>query len=144
MICIDYADDGNWVMSRAQGVFNPRTDHCIAVHRDGRIRGGVVFTGYLGSAIVVHMAGDGTNWATRDFLWMVYDYSFNQLGVKKLIGLVQSSNLRAIAIDLRMGFRLEATISDIFPDGSDLLVLVMEKINAKWLNVKPRHVFQVT
>jgi len=131
--------DGEWVAMRVGTVFNDKLDHCIGVHWHGRMKGGVVFSGYVGAAIMVHMAGDESNWATRDFLWMVFDYAFNQLGVRKLLGTVAATNTRALAIDLRMGFHIEARLRDVLPDGGDLLVLVMDRADAKWLRVKPRN-----
>lgn len=101
--------------------------------------GGVVFTGYLGSAITLHMAGSEDNWATRDFLWMVFHYAFVQLGCRKVMGLVSSANERALSIDIRLGFRVAAKLEDMFPDGSDLLVLVMERAWCKWLNLVPKY-----
>lgn len=137
-IRINDPDAGAWVMMRVGSVYNDKLDHVISVHWRERIRGGVVFTCYIGAAIMVHMAGDETNWATRDFLWMVYDYAFNQLGVRKLFGVVAASNTRAIAINLRMGFHIEARLRDMLADGDDLLIMVIDRADAKWLRVKPR------
>jgi hypothetical protein len=140
LIRINSPGDGDWVMMRVGGVFNDKTDHVVAMARDERVCGGVVFTGYLGGAITLHMAGDETNWATPDFLWMVYHYGFIQLGCRKLLGLVASNNTRAISIDLRMGFEIEARVRNIFPDGADLLILSMTRDQAKWLKWKPRNI----
>jgi hypothetical protein len=139
VILINHPQDGEWVMLRVGGVFNEKTDHVVALHRDGRIAGGVVFTGYLQASIVMHMAGVEDNWPTRDFLWMVFDYVFVQLGVRKAIGLVASSNHRALSIDMRLGFTIEGGIKDACPDGSDLLILTMDKAHCKWLQLRPVH-----
>lgn len=139
-ILINHPGDGDWIMGRVGGLFNERTDQSIAVHREGRIKGGVVYTGFLGASIMLHMAGTEDNWATRDFLWMVFDYAFNQLGVRKLVGLVPSSNARAISVDLRLGFRLEGRLTEMLTDpDDDLLVLTMSKVNCKWLAIVPKH-----
>lgn len=131
---------GDWVMQRVGGVFNERTDHCISRHdHDGMMLGGVVFTGFLHGSIILHMAGSEMHWASRDFLWMIYDYAFNQLGVRKCVGLVAAGNSRALSIDMRMGFRVEARLTDMLADGGDLLVLTLKKADCKWLRVKPRH-----
>jgi len=136
---INDPNDGEWVMLRVGGLYNAKTDHVIALRRDGRTVGGVVFTGYLQASICMHMAGSEDNWCTRDFLWMVFDYVFIQLGVRKAIGLVPSTNHRALAIDTRLGFEIEASIKDACLDGADLLVLSMTKERCKWLNLKPRY-----
>lgn len=138
-IHINHPGDGDWIMLRVGGVFNEKTDHTVAVHRDGRTVGGVVFTGYLGASIMLHMAGVEDNWATRDFLWMVFHYAFVQLGCRKVLGLVSSSNARALSIDARLGFIPVARVDDVYPDGSDLVILGMDKSQCKWLRLKPRH-----
>jgi RimJ/RimL family protein N-acetyltransferase len=139
-ILVDAFSDGEWVMSRVGGVFNERTDHVISLRRDGRVVGGVVFTGYLGASIMLHMAGSETNWATRDFLWMVFDYGFVQLGCSKLIGLVPSFNTRAISVDMRLGFRLEGRLTGMLTDpDEDLLLLTMTKAECKWLKIVPKY-----
>lgn len=131
---------GDWVMARVGGVFNDKTDHCISRHdHDDSVLGGVVFTGYLYGSILLHMAGSENHWASRDFLWLVYDYAFNQLGVRKCLGLVASDNSRALSIDLRMGFRVEAKLTDMLADGGDLLILTLKRADCKWLKVRPRY-----
>lgn len=138
-IMINHPGDGDWIMLRVGGIFNDKTDHTVAVHRDGKMVGGVVFTGYLGSSITLHMAGVEDNWATRDFLWMVFHYAFVQLGVRKVLGLVSSDNARALSIDIRLGFTVAARISDVYPDGSDLVVLEMARAGCRWLALTPKH-----
>lgn len=130
--------DGRWIMAQSGGNFNPG-DCCLGLHRRGKLCGGGVFTGYMGASMLVHMAGDGSNWLTRDFIWMAFDYCFNQVGVRKLLGLIPSDNHRALDIALRLGFTIETGVRDVFPDGSDLLILVLDKPDAKWLYIKPRH-----
>jgi hypothetical protein len=138
-IVINDPNDGVWVMLRVGGVFNERTDHVIALHRDGKCAGGVVFTGFLHRSIILHMAGSEDNWATVDFLWMVFHYGFVQLGVYKLVGLVSANNARALSIDHRLGFQIEAKIAGACADGSDLLILTMTKDRCKWLKLRPSH-----
>jgi hypothetical protein len=133
-IRFNYRGDGDWVMARCQGVFNERLDQVIAVHRDGVIAGGVVFSTFLKTAISLHMAGSEDNWATRDFLWMIYDYAFNVLGVKWCLGLVESTNTRALDIDRRMGFRELARLPRLLEGDADLVILGMERADCWALN----------
>lgn len=141
IILINNPGDGQWVMDHMQGIFHPGTDHSLALHRDGKICGGVVYTGFLYASIALHMAGNETNWATRDFLWMVFDYAFNQLGCRKLIGSVPAHNTRAIKVDYHLGFRLEGRLTLMLPDpDEDLLILTMTKAECRWLTkAKPKY-----
>lgn len=141
-------EDGAWIMERAgHGVYNERIDQAIAVHRvdevDGSstLAGGVVYNLFLETAVMLHMAGDETNWATRDFLWMVYDFAFNVMGVTWCLGLIDATNTRAIDIDKRMGFHELTRLPRILKGGADLIVLGMERHECWALNkIKtPRH-----
>jgi RimJ/RimL family protein N-acetyltransferase len=140
VIRINHPGDGMWVMRRIEGVFNAQTDHVVAMARDdGSVLGGVVFNHWSGAAIWIHMAGTGGPWATPDFLWVVFDYAFNQLGVRKLIGPVASGNALAIAIDRKLGFRYETHLADMTPDGQDLLFMSMKREDCRWLRWRPKH-----
>jgi L-amino acid N-acyltransferase YncA len=139
-IMINHPGDGVAIMARVGGLYNETTDHCISLHRDGILQGGVVYTGFLHASIILHMAGNETNWATRDFLWMVFDYAFNQLGCRKLVGLVPAYNSRAIKVDIKLGFRLEGRLTETLADPEeDLLILTMTRDRCKWLKVVPKH-----
>ena len=138
-INFDDPADGAWVMMRVGGVYNERIDHVIALYRDGRVMGGVVFTGFLQGGVLVHMAGSGGNWATRDFLWMIFHHGFIQLGCKKMIGLVASDNPRALSVNVRLGFIPEGRITDVCPNGADLIIFTMTKDRCKWLKWQPVH-----
>ena len=139
VIRINHEGDGDWVMERVGGLFNDKTDHSIGLHRDGRIVGGMVYTGYLGASIMMHVAGSEDNWVTRDFLWMIFDYPFNQLGLRVVLGPVASTNTRALSIDTRLGFVPVARIPEVYPDGADLIILQMKKADCRWLAMKPRY-----
>ncbi len=90
--------------------------------RDGSVLGGVIFEGYNRASIQIHVAGFAPNWLNRLFLSIVFDYSFNQLNVKKIIGIVKESNQHALRFDLKLGFVQEARIEDMFEDGAALII----------------------
>ena len=126
-IRLNHPGDGEWVMARVGGMFNEKTDHCVSLHRDGEIAGGLVYTSYFGNSIMMHVAGSEDNWPTRDFIWMIFDYPFNQLGVDMQLGPVASTNTRALSVDTRLGFVPVARIADVYAPGVDLIILQMKK-----------------
>lgn len=131
-------EDGAWIMRRSYGVYNDKIDQCIAVIRDNQIAGGVVYNTFIKTAIMLHMAGSEDNWATRDFLWTVYDYPFNVLGVTWLYGLVDERNTRALKVDKAMGFEEVARLPGALGD-RDLIIVGMQKHQCWLLNaVTPR------
>jgi hypothetical protein len=136
-IRIDEPGAGEWIMRRCGGVFAPERDRTIANYDGSEILGGFVLSGYLGAAISVHTAGDAPGWCSRDLLWMVFHYAFVQLGCRKVIAPVAADNHHALALDMRAGFRLETVITDVYPNGVDLMVLSMTPDHCRWLNIKP-------
>lgn len=117
--------------------FNPAVDQVISVTSRGNLLGGNIFTGYTGVSIHTHTAGFAPGWATRDFLWVLFDYPFNQLGCRKVFGQVPETNERALEINLKLGFKVVARIEDVFPDGACLL-LSLAREDCRWLSLKPR------
>lgn len=137
-ILIDAPGAGEWVMHRVTGVFSPGYDHSFSLHRDGEIVGGFAVCSYLGNSATIHMAGADEHWCTRDLLWLVFDYTFNQLGLGKLIGLVRSDNYRTLSIDLRGGWQIETLVRDLYEPGVHCFVLQMTRETCPWLRIKPR------
>lgn len=72
---------------------------------------------------------------SRDFLWAMFDYPFNQLGVKKIIAQISQRNLKSLNFALHLGAKREATIKDACPDG-DMHLLTMTKENCKFLFIR--------
>lgn len=120
----------HWVSEKANIYIN---DDCqgIGYFSGNKLIAGVSYERYTGKSIMVHQRIDGN--APRGFWFSVVDYPFNDLGVTHLIGLVDSTNHKAIKINLKMGFKVEATIAEAGSDGGDLLIMKMTKDNCKLL-----------
>lgn len=116
--------------------YNPTYDVVLSRVENGALYGGVVYQGYTGASIAIHMAGFHPRWINRDMLWVAFDYPFVKLGVKKLVGHVSSGNQKALELDLKLGFKEEARIADVYADG-DLVFLSMYKSDCRWLGLKP-------
>ena len=126
-IRIDAPGAGEWVMDHSGGTFNPFGDHCFATFKDDKILGGFVLAGFFGASWTMHQAGIDPHWCSRELLWLVFDYAFEQCGCIKVIGLVRSDNHRAISTNLRGGWVLEAVLRDMFGPGIHMLILTMTK-----------------
>lgn len=120
----------HWVAQKANIYVN---DDCqgIGYLSNDSLIAGVSYERYTGKSIMVHQRVDSH--APRSFWFSVVDYPFNDLGVTHLIGLVDSTNHKAIKINLKMGFIVEATIAEAGSDGGDLLIMKMTKDNCKLL-----------
>lgn len=123
---------GAWVCERTGGVWSPADSEAIGLVRDGLLVAGVLFDHFNGRSIAMHVAGHGMRWCTRAFLRACFGYAFVQLGVHKVLGLVDEANVRAQRLDEHLGFHLEARITDAAP-GGDLLIYSMTAATCRFL-----------
>lgn len=137
MIVVNNPRYGHRIAEASGTVFNPAVDQCIARVEDGVICLGVTYQEYTGTSIHMHMAGLVPNRATRDFLWVAFDYPFNQLNCKKVFGKVAETNTKTLEIVQKLGFKIVAKIDDVFPDGA-CIVHALAREDCRWLNLKPR------
>lgn len=128
------------IAKAARTSFMPGNDICLSrVDDNYGLLGGVVFTAYTGASIHLHMAGFQDHWANRDMIWCAFDYPFRQLECKKVFAQVPETNTKALAIDLKLGFKIVTKIDDVYPDGG-VYVLSMGRDECRWLSLKPRHI----
>lgn len=102
--------------------------------------GGVLFTDWnnMGS-VQMHMALFGGFGGMRPLLYLVYQYPFEQLKVKKVFGLVPEFNARARNMNLHMGFKIEYVVDDVFAGEAPcgMYIMSMTRNECRWLNMKP-------
>ncbi len=128
---------GNWVMQRTGGTWTKGRGVGIGLlDSDRGLIAGVVFDSWNGASVCMHVAAvPGSRWMTREYLKFCFSYPFEQLKVKKILGLVGSQNLAAQRFDEHLGFVLEATLNDAHPDGA-LLIYTMTAAQCRHLHVK--------
>jgi RimJ/RimL family protein N-acetyltransferase len=113
---------------------SPLAQCILCTNDDGSPVAGVVYDCYNEQTIHCHIWLDEGRMPMREWWAAIYDYPFNRLGVKKLIGQVKSGNEEAIKLDENMGFVLEAMVRDYYPTGEALLVYTMERHECRILN----------
>jgi RimJ/RimL family protein N-acetyltransferase len=140
MIQMNNPEHGYAIAEAAGVIFNPEADIVISRLSNEELVGGVLYNGYTRASINMHVAAFSPRWGSRDMLWVCFDYPFNQLGCKKVFGQVPSKNEHALEFNLKLGFKIETLIPDVFPE-DDLLVVSMVREDCRWLNIKPRTLF---
>lgn len=139
MIVTDASRIGPWVCERTGGRYEPGCSAAIGWEEDGKLRAGVLYDQYNGQSICMHVASDGTRkWMTREYLAYSFWYPFVQLKVKKILGLVDSTNENAMSFDKALGFKVEHVIEDAGKTGS-LVILSMSPEDCKWLKLGARY-----
>jgi RimJ/RimL family protein N-acetyltransferase len=133
VIVTDAARVGPWVCEKTGGVWSPSDATAIGLEKNGELVAGVVYDHFNGASICMHVASDGSKkWLNREYLRFCFQYAFDQAKVKKVIGIVPSSNEDALRFDLHLGFSEEARIKNAHPQG-DLILLTMTRQQCRWI-----------
>lgn len=69
----------------------------------------------------------------RHFWWAIFAYPFEQLGCLRISGSIASTNVKAINLNKKMGFEVEASLKDAGQFGDDLIIMVLWKTKCKFL-----------
>lgn len=124
---------GYWIANRTGGQYIPgRSQQIGSLNSEGKVRAVSQFSDCNGRSMLLHCAGEGPNWLTREFIFFTFHYAFVQIEVEKLISPVESGNIASRRFVRRMGFSLEATLKDCAPSG-DLLLYTMSRNQCRWL-----------
>lgn len=121
------------LLCKELGVTPTTSAQCIVCMEDGFPIAGVVYDGYNGGSIAAHIWIKEGKRPSRAWYGAIFDYPFNRLGVKKIIGQVKSTNSKAVVLDSHFGFIMEAFVADFYEDG-DLLIYTMTKGQCRVLN----------
>lgn len=103
----------------------------IGLERDGELVAGVIYEGYNGHNIWMHVAIPGR--ITRDFLRYAFHYPFIELGCRRVSGYVEASNARARRFDERLGFQQEAILQGAASDGGDVILYRMNREDCRYV-----------
>lgn len=123
-----------FVKSRIPGFARAEDMRCIGLRRDGELIAGVVYEGFNGRNMMIHVAAaPGRRWLVRDYLRACFLYPFQICGVERLTGYVNESNLEARRFDEHLGFKEEARLKGAAPDGGDVILYVMWKSECRYV-----------
>ena len=102
-----------------------------AVSGDGQFLGAVLYSNYRDCSIEMTSAGK-PGWLTKGHLGGFFRYPFNQLGCRRVTGIVHRKNKHARKINERLGFKLEGVCRHGFEDG-DAMIYGMIKKDCRWI-----------
>lgn len=93
----------------------------------------VGYTSFLGKTCQGHMVNLKGGYTPKKLLFAVFDYPFNYRGIEKVLGIVNSLNTKALAFDLKVGFKEILRLPGMHDDGGDLVVVEMNKSECRWI-----------
>jgi RimJ/RimL family protein N-acetyltransferase len=103
--------------------------------KDGNLVAVAGYTNFMPKACEIHIGSVGEHWASKDFIWAVFDYPFNKLGVSVILGQICADNTDALKLNRHLGFKVVAEIPDAHIEG-DLVIMAMRKEECRFLNIR--------
>ena len=108
----------------------------LGLERDGELIAGVVYEGYNGTNVWMHVAAvPGAKWMTKEYLQYCFYYPFEELGCKRISGYVEASNEVARRFDEHLGFKQEAVLRGAATDGGDVILYVMRREDCRYVKM---------
>jgi RimJ/RimL family protein N-acetyltransferase len=120
---------GPWIAERSGWTWSPQRGTAIGQILNGRLAAGIMFEDYTGPNVVAHIAAERI---TAGFLRALFNYAFVQLGCRRMTAPVHSNNLTARQFVAKLGFQIEATLSDAQPLG-DIIIYRLWSKDCRWL-----------
>ena len=125
---------GEWLV-RVLNFPLPQTTQCIGQLKDGNLVAVAGYTNFMPKACEIHIGSVGEHWASKDFIWAVFDYPFNKLGLSVILGQICADNTDALKLNRHLGFKVVAEIPDAHMSG-DLVIMAMKKEECRFLNIR--------
>lgn len=120
-----------WTGIRIGASFDPATAKGISVlSKNGAAT--VLYTDYRKVDIRMHVAGVG-RWLSRTALAVWFGYPFQELGVRRVTGLVARKNKKARQLNEDLGFTLEGKLREAMENGDDMMLYGMLRKECRWL-----------
>ena len=121
---------GEWVAKRIRCHYDEFDSQALGWQTDERIVCGVIYEDYNVSSVVAHIACDRP--MVPKFVWAIFDYPFNQMGVSKIICPIPQFNEDSMRLCRKFGFAEECRIRDAHPSG-DMIFYTMRREDCRWL-----------
>lgn len=125
-----------WAFCKSQGLAVPFVSGMkgIGLEKDGDLIAGVLYEGFNGVNCWMHVAAlEGSRWLNREYLQTCFHYPFVQVGVKRVSGAVDASNVAARRFDEHLGFKQEAVLHGAAADGGDVILYVMRREDCRYV-----------
>jgi len=116
---------GDWVAAQMPNGARWHDYYAMGTERKGELVSGIVFENLNGYNANVHIAVKKPTKLFLELLDHAFVYAFETCGLKRVTGLVEADNTKAVQLDLHIGFQIEAVMKGAGSSGQDLLILVL-------------------
>ena len=102
-------------------------------NKEKQIEWVIGYTAFIGKTCQMHMVNLKGGYTPKELLKAAFDYPFNQCGIEKTLGIVNSNNEKAMEYDKKLGFTEKMRFDKLHDDGGDIVVFEMNKADCRWI-----------
>ena len=116
---------GAWVAKEVVQEAEWGSYYAMGAEVDGQIVSGIVFNNFNECNATCHIAVSKPNKLFLELLDHAFLYAFETCGLRRLTGLVEADNSKALKLDKHIGFLQESVMQEAGSEGQDMVVLVL-------------------
>lgn len=116
---------GEWVADQVSQTATWGSFYAMGVEVNGEFTSGVVFNNFNACNATAHIAVAKVNRSFSALLDHAAHYAFTVCGLKRLTGLVEADNIKALNLDKHIGFTEEGVMKQAGSEGQDMVILVL-------------------
>ena len=114
------------------------TQAILWANKDNQIEWVVGYTAFIGKTCQMHMVNLKGGYTPKELLKSAFDYPFNQCKLKKVFGIVNSNNIKAMEYDQKLGFKEVKRFAEMHDNNGDLVVFEMDKADCRWIRERKK------
>ena len=107
-------------------------------NKENQIEWVIGYTAFIGKTCQMHMVNLKGGYTPKELLRAAFDYPFNQGGIEKTFGIVNSNNTKAMEYDQKLGFKEIMRFAAMHDDGGDIVVFEMNKADCRWIKERKK------
>jgi RimJ/RimL family protein N-acetyltransferase len=116
---------GAWVAEEVVQRSEWGSFYSMGAEIDGQLVSGIVFNNFNEYNATCHIAVSKPNKLFLELLDHAFVYAFEGCGLKRLTGLVEADNSKALKLDEHIGFVKEGIMKQAGSEGQDMVILVL-------------------
>jgi len=116
---------GAWVANEVDQRCTWGSFYAMGAEVNGELTAGVVFNNFNETNATAHIACSKPNKLFLELVDHAYKYAFEHCKLRRLTGLVEADNEKALKLDKHIGFVEEGVMKEAGSEGQDMILLVL-------------------
>ena len=133
MIVTDTRAIAPWIMQRAECSIASDATTIGWVNSEGILTAATMYEHWTGPTVTATIAIEPGTVVAKEFIAAIFAYPFDQLKCKQILAFVAEENVASIAFLERCGFKVTATVPDVFEGDEAMRIYCLKREDCRFL-----------